>query len=141
MYSLQIMKNNSHLTENIRFLKSLYCRKNTLEYSFTIKTSGEKSSRLHLSIQSFNYLFDIQYHWWVFEHHHYRFPEGCVVELLYIPLRNENINALKLCQSLTFKVNCQCQKTSKSFSIFFSLKNTNLGAHFLLLTFFDKINF
>ena len=36
---------------------------------------------------------------------------------------------------------CLCQKSSESFSIFFSLKNINLGAHFLLLTFFDNINF
>ena len=36
---------------------------------------------------------------------------------------------------LTFKVNFLCQKLSESFSIFFSLKNINLGAHFLLLTF------
>ena len=42
---------------------------------------------------------------------------------------------------LTFKVNFLYQKLSESFSIFFSLKNINLGAHFLLLTFFDKINF
>ena len=42
---------------------------------------------------------------------------------------------------LTFKVNFLCQKLSESFSIFFSLKNTNLGAHFLLLTLFDRINF
>ena len=37
---------------------------------------------------------------------------------------------------LTFKVNFLYQKLSESFSIFFSLKNINLGAHFLLLTFF-----
>ena len=49
--------------------------------------------------------------------------------------------AVKKCPNLTFKVNFLCQKSSESFSIFFSLKNTNLGAHFLLLTFFDKINF
>ena len=42
---------------------------------------------------------------------------------------------------LTFKINFLCQKLSESFSIFFSLKNINLGAHFLLLTFFDNINF
>ena len=36
---------------------------------------------------------------------------------------------------------CLRQKSSESFSIFFSLKNINLGAHFLLLTFFDNINF
>ena len=42
----------------------------------------------------------------------------------------------KKCQNLTFKINFLCQKSSKFFSIFFfSLKNTNLGAHFLLLTF------
>ena len=33
------------------------------------------------------------------------------------------------CQFLTFKVNFPRQKLSKSFSIFFSLKNINLGAH------------
>ena len=32
-------------------------------------------------------------------------------------------------------------KNHQNFSIFFSLKNTNLGAHFLLLTFFDNIVF
>ena len=42
---------------------------------------------------------------------------------------------------LTFKVNFLCQKLSESFSIFFSLKNINLGAHLLLLTFFDNIIF
>ena len=42
---------------------------------------------------------------------------------------------------LTFKVNFLYQKSSEAFSIFFSLKNINLGAHFLLLTFFDNINF
>ena len=42
---------------------------------------------------------------------------------------------------LTFKVNFLYQKLSESFSFFFSLKNINLGAHFLLLTFFDNINF
>ena len=41
----------------------------------------------------------------------------------------------------TFKVNFLYQKLSESFSIFFSLKNINLGAHFLVLTFFDSINF
>ena len=45
------------------------------------------------------------------------------------------------CENWTFKVNFLCQKSSESFSIFFSLKNTNLGAHFLLLTLFDNINF
>ena len=42
---------------------------------------------------------------------------------------------------LTFKVNFLYQKLSESFSIFFSLKNINLGAHFWLLTFLDKIIF
>ena len=47
--------------------------------------------------------------------------------------------AVKKCQNLTFKVNFLCQKSSESFSIFFSLKNINLGAHFSLLSFFDNI--
>ena len=42
---------------------------------------------------------------------------------------------------LTFKVNFLYHKLSESFSIFFSFKNINLGAHFLLLTFFDNIIF
>ena len=41
----------------------------------------------------------------------------------------------------TFKVNFLYQKLSESFSIFFSVKNINLGACFLLLTFFEKFNF
>ena len=41
----------------------------------------------------------------------------------------------------TFKVNFLYHKLSESFSIFYSLKNINLGAHFLSLTFFDSINF
>ena len=45
------------------------------------------------------------------------------------------------CQNLTFKVNFLCQKSFESFSIFFLLKKTNFGAIFLLLIFFDKINF
>ena len=46
---------------------------------------------------------------------------------------------VKKCHNLTFKVNSMCHKLLESFSIFFSLKNINLGAHFLLLTFFDNI--
>ena len=34
-----------------------------------------------------------------------------------------------------------CVKNHQNLSHFFSLKNINLGAHFLLLTFFDNINF
>ena len=47
----------------------------------------------------------------------------------------------KKCLNLTFKVNFLCQKSSESFSILYPLMNINLGAHFLLLTFFDYINF
>ena len=39
----------------------------------------------------------------------------------------------KSAKNLTFK--------NPNISLFFSLKNVNLGAHFLLLTFFDSINF
>ena len=48
---------------------------------------------------------------------------------------------IEKCQFLTFKVNFLCQKLSESFSFFFSLKNINLGAHFLLLSFFGNFNF
>ena len=49
--------------------------------------------------------------------------------------------AVKMCHNVTFKLNFLCQKSSESFSIFFSLKNTNLGAHYLLQPFFDKVKF
>ena len=44
------------------------------------------------------------------------------------------------CQNSTFKINFLYHKVSESFS-FFSMKNMDLGAHFLLLPFFDNINF
>ena len=40
------------------------------------------------------------------------------------------------CQHLTFNV-----KNHPNLSEFFYIKNTNLGANFLLLTFFENINF
>ena len=40
----------------------------------------------------------------------------------------------------TFKVNFLCQKLSESFSIFFSLKNINLGAHFLVIDIFKSLS-
>ena len=51
------------------------------------------------------------------------------------------VNIVKNCKILTFKVNFLWQKLSESFQTFFSLNNINLGAHFLLLTFFDNFNF
>ena len=47
------------------------------------------------------------------------------------------IGLMGRCQKVP-KFDFQSQKLSESFSIFFSLKNINLGAHFLLLTFFDN---
>ena len=44
------------------------------------------------------------------------------------------------CQNLTFKVNLLLQKSSESLSFFF-IENTNLGAHFLFLTFLNDIDF
>ena len=55
-------------------------------------------------------------------------------------LNGEVSKSAKSPNLLTFKVNFLYQKLSESFSIFFSLKNINLGAHFLLLTFFDNFN-
>ena len=49
-------------------------------------------------------------------------------------------SADKKCQFLTSKVNFLCQKLSESFN-FFSFKNVNLGAHLLLLAFFDNFDF
>ena len=49
--------------------------------------------------------------------------------------------AIKKCQFFIFKVNFLCQKLSKSFSIFSSLKNINLEAYFLLLLLFESFNF
>ena len=50
--------------------------------------------------------------------------------------------AVRKCQNLTFKVNFLCQKSSKSLSIFFSLKNANLVVAYLFLIefFLNKIN-
>jgi hypothetical protein len=50
------------------------------------------------------------------------------------------VNMVKNCKILTFKVNFLCQKLSESFQKKFPLNNINLGAHFLLLTSFDKLN-
>ena len=49
------------------------------------------------------------------------------------------MGGVKKCQNSIFKVNFLYQKWSDSYS-FFSLKNTNLEAHYLLLAFFDNIN-
>ena len=51
------------------------------------------------------------------------------------------VKVIKMCKILTFKVNFLSQKLSKSFKKKFSLKNMILGAHFLLLTFFESFNF
>jgi hypothetical protein len=40
-----------------------------------------------------------------------------------------------------FQSQFSMSKLFEYFSIFFSLNNTNLGAHFLLFKFFDTINF
>ena len=55
-------------------------------------------------------------------------------------VNREVSESVKKYQNLTFKVNFLSQKLSESFS-FFSLKNINSGAYFLLLTVFDNINF
>ena len=51
------------------------------------------------------------------------------------------VNIVKNCKILTFKVNFLCEKLSESFRKKNSLKNINLGAHILLLTFFENVNF
>ena len=51
------------------------------------------------------------------------------------------VKVVKNCKILTFKVNFLCQKLSESFQKKFSLNNINLGAHILLLTFFDNFTF
>ena len=56
-------------------------------------------------------------------------------------VNGEVSNVPKFDQNLTFKVNFLFQKLSESFLIFFSLKNINLGASLLLLTFFENFNF
>ena len=48
---------------------------------------------------------------------------------------------VKKCLNLTFKVNFLCQKSFKSFWIFFSMKNISLEEGFLLLSFFENFNF
>ena len=40
-----------------------------------------------------------------------------------------------------FQSHCPCQKSSKSFSIFFSYMNTNLGAHYLIKSFLECFSY
>ena len=54
-----------------------------------------------------------------------------------ISITSNYFGVVKNCKILTFNVNFLCQK---SFS-FFSLNDIILGAHFSLLTFFEKFNF
>ena len=58
----------------------------------------------------------------------------------HISYKNSEIRDQK-CQFLTFKVNFLCKKSSKTFLMVISLKNIILGAHFMLLTFFETFNF
>ena len=70
-----------------------------------------------------------------------RFKEGEHNDFSYVRSTPALYQAIEKSQFLTFKVNFLCQKLSESFSIFFSLKIINLGACFLLLTFFENFNF
>ena len=54
-----------------------------------------------------------------------------------ISITSNYFGVVKNCKILTFNLNFLCQK---SFS-YFSLNDIILGAHFLLLTFFEKFNF
>ena len=49
--------------------------------------------------------------------------------------------ACRKVQKMDFQSQFSMSKIIRIFLNFFSLKNTNLEAHFLLLAFFDKINF
>ena len=49
--------------------------------------------------------------------------------------------ACRKVRKMDFQSQFSTSKIIRIFLNFFSLKNTNLGAHFLLLTFFDKISF
>ena len=49
--------------------------------------------------------------------------------------------ACRKVRKMDFQSQFSMSKIIGIFLIFFSLKNTNLEAHFLLLAFFDKINF
>ena len=51
------------------------------------------------------------------------------------------VNVVKNCKILSFKVNFLRQKLSESLRKKNLLNNINLGAHLLLLTFFDNFNF
>ena len=53
----------------------------------------------------------------------------------------DDLQFIKKCQNRTFKVNFQCQKWTKFFQKKISSKNINLGDHFLVKTFFSKLNF
>ena len=56
-------------------------------------------------------------------------------------MRIELIGRCQKVPKFDFQSQFPMSKIILIFLIFFSLKNTNLGANFLLLTFFDRINF
>jgi hypothetical protein len=67
-------------------------------------------------------------------------PKNQQTQRRFLNFENWTIGEVSKKSQNTFKVNFLCQKSFECFS-FFSLKNTNLGAHVLFFTFFDKFNF
>ena len=53
----------------------------------------------------------------------------------------DELRFVKKCQNRTFKVNFECQKLIEFFQKKFLSKNINLGNHYLVKTFFSKLNF
>jgi len=53
----------------------------------------------------------------------------------------DGLRFVKKCQNRTFKVNFGCQKLIEFFQKNFLSKNINLGDHYLVKTFFSKLNF
>ena len=64
------------------------------------------------------------------------FKRGVLKLERFVPQNHHTLRKL-----LTYKVSFLCQKSLELFSNSFSLKDINLGAHCLLLTLFDNINF
>ena len=53
----------------------------------------------------------------------------------------DELRFVKKCENRTFKVNFLCQKSTEFYQKKISSKNINLGDHYLLKTFFSKLNF
>ena len=98
-------------------IKNVYLHKYLSLCSTFFSFSGENRNYVDLDRLNFRRSLTINWNWiFCFRCKTFRLP------------------SVKMGQNLTFEVNFLCQKSSESF-LTFLLKNTNLGAHVMILTF------